>query len=123
MAEELGKIGKPEAEKFREKRKLYLVPLLFSWEDTPAEYVEKLNLYWQQIREHVANLESKVGKVNRVYHESISMADEEGLKVLEKLNPSSCQITTDKCQRGAVLEATEDRELTEEGMDWERVSL
>jgi hypothetical protein len=51
MAEEMGKIGKPEAEKFREKRKLYLVPLLFSWENALAVYVEKLNLYWQQVRE------------------------------------------------------------------------
>ncbi len=47
----MGKIGKPEAEKFREKRKLYLVPLLFSWENALAVYVEKLNLYWQQVRE------------------------------------------------------------------------
>ncbi len=120
MAEELGKIEKPEARQFGEKRKLYLIPLLFSWEDAPAEYVEKLNLYWQQVGEHVANLESKIGKVNRVYHESITVAGEDGLKVLEKLNLSSCQITRDKCQNGAQLEAAEDRELAEESMDWER---
>ena len=120
MAEELGKIEKPEASHFREKRKLYLVPLLFSWEDAPAEYVEKFNLYWQQVREHIANLESKIGKVNRVYHESITMAGEDGLKVLEKLNPSSCQITRDKCQSGAEFEVAEDKSLAEESMDWER---
>ena len=120
MAEELGKIEKPEAEKFKEKRKLYLIPLLFSWEEAPKEYVEKFNLYWQQVSEHVANLESKAGKVNRVYHESITMAGEDGLKVLEKLNPSSCQITRDKCQSGAQLEAAEDTGLAEESMDWER---
>jgi len=120
MTEELGKIEKPEASHFREKRKLYLVPLLFSWEDAPAEYVEKFNLYWQQVREHIANLESRIGKVNRVYHESITMAGEEGLKVLEKFNPSSCQIARDTCQRGAQLEAAEDKGLAEESMDWER---
>ena len=120
MAEELGKIEKPEAEQFREKRKLCLIPLLFSWDGAPAEYVEKFNLYWEQVREHVANLESKIGKVNRVYHESIIMAGEDGLKVLEKLNPSGCQIARDKCQSGAELEAAEDTELAEESMDWER---
>ncbi len=120
MAEELGKIEKPEARQFREKRKLYLIPLLFSWEGAPAEYIEKFNLYWQQVREHVANLESKVGKVNRIYHESISIAAEDGLKVLEKLNPSSCQIARDKCQSGAQLEVAEDEGLAEESMDWER---
>lgn len=120
MAEKLGKVEKPEAGQFREKRKLYLIPLLFSWEEAPAEYVEKLNLYWQQVREHVANLESKLGEVNRIYHESISMAGEDGLKVLEKLNSSACQVARDKCQSGAELEAVEDRELAEETMDWER---
>ncbi|MFC2020204.1 hypothetical protein ACFLU1_00185 [Chloroflexota bacterium] len=120
MAEELGKIEKPEAGKFENKRKLCLVPLLYSWQDAPAEYADKLNLYWQQVSEHVANLESKIGKVNRIFHESITEAGEEGLKILEKLSPSSCQIASEKCQSGAQLEAVEDMELVGESMDWER---
>ena len=120
MVEELGRIEKPEAGQFKGKRKLYLIPLLFSWEDSPTEYIEKFNLYWQQVREQVANLESKIGKVNRVYHESITMAGEDGLKILEKLNPSSCQVARDSCQSGAQLEATEDAGLAEESVDWER---
>lgn len=120
MAEELGKIEKPEAGQFKEKRKLYLVPLLFSWEDAPEEYTKKLDQYWQQVREHIANLESKIGKVNRIYHESITISGEEGLKVLEKLNPSVCQIASDKCQSGAELEVVESKELVEESTDWER---
>ena len=123
MAEQLGKIEKPAAEHFTSKRKLYLVPLIFSGEEAPAEYVEKFNLYWEQVSQQVANLESKIGKVRHVYHESIALAGENGLKVLEKLNPPGCQIVGDKCQSGAVLEATEDKELTEEGMDWERFLL
>ena len=120
MAEELGKIEKPETKQFKDKRKLYLIPLLYSWEDAPTEYTEKFTRYWQQVREHVANLESKIGGVNRIYHESITVAGEEGLRVLEKLNPSSCQIARDKCQSGAQVEAVEDSELAEESMDWER---
>ncbi len=120
MAQELGKIEKPEAGQFEEKRKLYLVPLFFSWEGAPAEYLEKLDRYWQQVKEHIANLESKLAKVERVYHESISIAGDEGLKVLEKLNPATYQIVRDKCQNGAHLEAMEDEELVAECMDWER---
>ena len=120
MAEELGKIEKPETGQFKNKRKLYLVPLLYSWEGAPTEYVEKFALYWLQMREHVANLESKIGVVNLIYHESITIAGEEGLKVLEKLNPSSCQVAREKCQSGARVEAVEDSELVEESMDWER---
>ena len=120
MAEELGKIGKPEAENFKGKRKLCVVPLLFSAENAPAEYVEKFNLYWEQVSQHIANLESKTSKIDHVYHESISMAGDEGIKFMEKLNPHCYQLTKDKCQEGAVFEATEDKELTEEAIDWER---
>jgi len=123
MTEQLGKIEKPEAEHFAGKRKLYLVPLIFSGEDAPPEYVEKFNLYWEQVSKQVANLEAKIGKVSHIYHESITLAGEDGLKVMEKLNPSCCQIAKDKCQSGAVLEATEDKELAEENLDWERCLL
>ncbi len=120
MAEELGKINKPEAGQFANKRKLYLVPLMYSWSDAPPEYREIFERYWQQVREHIANLESKMGEVNRIYHESISLAGEEGLKVLEKVHPFSFEIIRDKCRNGAQVEALEDREMVEEAMDWER---
>ncbi len=120
MAEELGRIEKPDVRQFEGKRKLYLVPLLFSWEGAPAEYVEKFNRYWQEVGEHIASLESKIGRVDRVYHESLSAGGEEGLKVLEKLNPAAHKIAGDRCRSGAQLEATEEEELTLESMDWER---
>lgn len=123
MAEQLGKIEKPAAEHFTSKRKLYLVPLIFSGEKAPAEYVGKFNLYWEQVSQHVANLESKIGRVNHVYLESITLAGEEGLKVVEKLNPPCGQIVREKCRTGAVFEATEDKGLAEESMDWERILL
>ncbi len=120
MAEELGKIEKPEAEQYRGKKKIYLVPLLFSWQDNPPDYTEKYNLYWQQVREHIANLESRIGAVKAIFHESLTSGGEEGLKVLEKLNPSSYQLVREKCLMGARLETVEDRALIEEAMDWER---
>lgn len=123
MAEQLGKIEKPEVKDFTSKRKLYLIPLIFSGKEAPPEYVEKYNLYWQQVGEHVANLEAKIGKVSHIYHESIIQAGEDGLKAMEKLSPSSCHVARQKCQSGAVFEATEDKELADESMDWERFLL
>jgi hypothetical protein len=120
MAEELGKIEKPEAGQFRNRRKLYLVPLLYSWQDAPVEYAVKFGLYWEQVKEHVANLESKIGQVNRIYHESVTTTGEEGLKILEKLNPASSQVVQEKCNCGAQFETIEDKDLLEESMDWER---
>ena len=120
MVEELGKIEKPDADQFKGKKKLYLVPLLYSWQDAPPDYVEKLNLYWQQVREHIANLESRIGSLKLIYHESVTAPGEEGLQILERLNPSSYQLVREKCLMGAQLEVIEDRELVEETMDCER---
>jgi len=123
MAQELGKIDKPEAASFKQGRKLFLVPLMYPAKDAPPDYTEKLDLYWKQAAEHVANLEAKVGAVNRVYHESISVGGEDGLKIMDKLNAKSCQIARQKCRDNAQLEAVEDRELAAESMDWERCLL
>ena len=120
MAEEIGKIEKPEISQFQGKKKLYLVPLLYSWQESPREYIEKYDLYWQQIREYIVNLESRIGSIKLIYHESVTAPGDDGLKILEKLNPSSYQLVREKCLMGAQLELVEDKELVEETMDWER---
>ncbi len=123
MAEQLGKIEKPNAESFKNTRKLYLVPLVYCGKDAPPEYTELATRYWQQTTDQLDNLETKIGKTARVYHELLSTSGEEGLHILESLNTSSCQIARNKCQTKAVLEASEDRELVEETMDCERCFL
>lgn len=120
MAEELGKIEKPEAGQYANRRKLYLVPLMYSWSEAPEEYRELFRRYWEQAREHIANLESKIGQVNRIYHEAVGTAGEAGLKLLERINPATYQIAKDKALNGASVEALENEELVEETMDWER---
>lgn len=123
MTEELGKIERPEAERFKGERKLYLVPLLFAAKDAPPEFVERFELYWQQVGEQIVNQEARIGKVRRVYHESIAVGGEDGLEVMEKLNPPGLKVAREKCQEGAVLEATELAELANECLDWERCLL
>ena len=120
MAEELGKIEKPEAERFQGERKLYLVPLLFAAKESPPEYVERFELYWQQVSEQIVSQETKIGRVKRVYHESIGLGGEEGLTLMEQLSPATHRIAAEKCQSDAVLEAVEQTELSDECLDWER---
>src|SRR4030043_183534 len=120
MSQGLGKINKPEAASFKQGRRLLLVPLIYLYKDAPSEYTEKCELYWKQVAEHIVNLEAKIGTVSRVYHESISLGGDDGLKIMEGLNPKGCQIAKQKCQDGANLEVIEDKELAEETIDWER---
>ena len=122
MAEELGKIEKLEIELFG-LRKLYVVPLLFSGADAPPDYKEKLERYWREVNEQIANQEAKVGKIKRIYHESMSIGGEEGLKIIAEINTLSYLIAKDKFDCGAVFEATELAELADECMDWERCLL
>ena len=120
MPEQLGKIERLEAEHFRQGKKLYLIPLVYFGGEAPDEYKEKCNRYWQQVAEQLANLAAKIGKVNRVYHESVFQCGEDGMKALERLNPSSYQIARSQCDNGAIFETIEERELLEEVMDWQR---
>jgi hypothetical protein len=120
MPEQLGKIERLEVEHFKQGKKLYLVPLVYSGEDAPDEYKEKCSCYWQQVTEQLTNLASKIGKVNRVYHESIFQCGEDGMKAIERLNLSSYQIAKTQCDNGAIFETIEERELFEEVMDWQR---
>lgn len=120
MPEQLGKIERLEVERFKQGKKLYLVPLVYSGEEAPDEYKEKCSRYWQQVAEQLTNLASKIGRVNRVYHESIFQCGEDGMKAMERLNPSGYQIAKTQCDNGAIFETVEERELFEEVMDWQR---
>jgi hypothetical protein len=101
-------------------RKLYLVPFVFALQDGPSGYAEKLEAYWREVRSHIYNLEARFGKISKVYHESVTLGGEEGLKLVEQLNEKAHRMLRRKCQQGAEFVALEDRDLFEETMDWRR---
>ncbi len=114
----LGKLEKPAAEKFKGLRKLYLVPLIFAGQDAPQDFLEKAELYWKQVEEQLDNLERKIGKIKKIYHESVSLPGEQGLRVIERLNEKGCPLIKKKCEQGAELLAAEDMDLFAESLDW-----
>ena len=120
MAEELGKIEKPLADEFKKGRKLYFVPLIYRGEEPPEEYLEKFNKYWEQVEKQVKELEFKLGKVNRIYHELIPAGGEQGSQVIKELNDKGHTIIQVCLDEGAQLEAVEEGDLLTEFMDWSR---
>lgn len=120
MSQELGKIEKPQAEEFKKGRKLYFVPLIYCEKEPQAEYLEKFNKYWNQVENQVSSLELKLGKIDKIYHELISVGGEDGVKVIKDLNDRSYQIVENRVDKGTQLEATEEAELLTEFMDWSR---
>lgn len=112
-----------KAEKSQPKhfgRKLYLVPFVAALKDSPPGYAEKLEAYWREVGTHVRNLEARFGKIGKVYHESVPLGGEEGLKLVEQLNEKAHRMLRRKCQQRAEFVALEDRDLFGETMDWQR---
>ena len=68
MAEELGRIEKPPVEQFKKGRKLYFTPLIHCSDESPEEYLDKFGRYWEQVEKQITELESKLGKINRIYY-------------------------------------------------------
>ena len=120
MAKKLGKIEKPEVEKFKSGRKLYFIPLIYCGDDAPTEYLEKFSTYWEQVKTQIGELEVKLGKTDRIYHELIPEGGEGGCTTIKELNEKSYQLIRVCLDKGAQLEAIEEAGLLTEFMDWSR---
>jgi hypothetical protein len=123
MAEELGRIQKPDVEGFKKGRKLFFVPLVFNTPEPLEEYNDKFNRYWEQAAGQIADLVVKLGTVSRIYHEMIAEPGESGGKTISELNEKSYKIVSDYLGKKAQLEALEDNEILTEFMDWNRCLL
>lgn len=88
---ELGKIDKPDAEKFTEKRKLYVVPILPFEEMTSQFNLEtaKIERFWGEVREKIEHFLSVYGNINTLYIEGVSEDKEHDIKLFEKYGVES----------------------------------
>lgn len=88
---ELGKIDKPDAEKFTEKRKLYVVPILPFEEMTSQFNLEtaKIERFWGEVREKIEHFLSVYGNINTLYIEGVSEDKEHDIKLFEKYGTES----------------------------------
>ena len=116
----LGQFPKPEADQYSGQRKLFLVPTFPVYLSAEDEGRNLLDRYWSEVRDNVHSLERSLGPVARVYHESLFAEGEEGMRLLEQLNPSGYSFISALCQSTAELVATEDRVTVEENFDWQR---
>jgi len=121
----IGKIEKPTVEQFRkDKRRLYLVPLVYPGsglkKEFQKEYGKKIEEYCEEVKNRIQDLEAKLGKINRIYHEMVYQEGKEGAEILKKLSQESYSIVQSFLKRGSLLQATEDEELVRQSMDWAR---
>jgi hypothetical protein len=120
MSEELGKIEKPAVDSFKKGRKLFFVPVLYTGEGSPEEYIKLLNKYWEQVAGQLDDLSSKLGAVTRIFHEMIDAGGEQGASAIKELNEQSYNIIKSFMDKNATMDALEDSNLLTEYMDWSR---
>ena len=120
MTQELGRIERPSAEQYRGRRKLMLAPLVYSPAPDEPEGAAALQNYWEQMQTQVAALENALGGLRRIYHESITAGEDEGMAQLQAGDLRSHAFVSLKREGGAALEATEDIEILLETLDLQR---
>jgi hypothetical protein len=116
----LSQFPRPEAGQYAGRRKLFLVPLFALPPGIAEDGAQLLERYWSEVRDHVSNLERSLGAVSHVFHETVFSEGDEGLKMVEAMNPGASAFVQAMCRSTASLEATEDRDLVEENADWQR---
>ncbi|MDP3106248.1 MAG: hypothetical protein Q8M95_16775 [Candidatus Methanoperedens sp.] len=88
---ELGKIEKPEANSFKENRKLYVVPTL-PFEELAQEMDidrAKVERFWGEVREKIEYFRSTYGNISRVYVEAMDEDETKGIELFERLGKES----------------------------------
>ncbi|HEY49692.1 MAG TPA: hypothetical protein G4O13_06575 [Dehalococcoidia bacterium] len=120
MAEELGKIEKPEAAKYAKGRKLLFVPLIFSPLELEEDLGKRIRKYWDEVEDHLSNLELKLGVVTKIFHELVPVGGDEGVRAIEDLNSESGHIIRNRVDKGAEIQPLEDADALTAFMDWSR---
>ena len=121
MAQELGKIERPTAAAYEGTRKLFLIPLVFSPPEPPADYVGMLERYWAGARNQVRRLADRTGRVQHIYHEGVTQPGESGLNLIKQISPRGYALINEFVQEdNAVIEAFEDADTFYESLDWQR---
>jgi hypothetical protein len=116
MSETLGKMEKPEASQFKNGRKLFFVPLIFKPMEEDTALCELATKYWGEVESHLANLQSKLSDIKKIYHELLP--GEEGIERLKELSIGSHRIVESLTSKGGVLTEVEDSDILGEFMDW-----
>ena len=121
MTTPLSQIPRPQADRFQDRKKLFLVPNYVMPPDGPPDGLELVERYWSEVRDSIANLERSLGPASRVYHELIYADGEDGLAQVDMMNPQGAAFIRAMCQSTGALHALEDAELVHEHTDWQRV--
>lgn len=114
---ELGKIDRPDAALYKDKKKIYFVRNLYLPQNANDDYKKLFYSYWDEVEEHVAKLEV-AGKVSKIFCESIYMTGEKSIQVLSAMNVRLEQLVKSKMEAGGEFLPLESKEIFSNYIDW-----
>lgn len=114
---EIGKINKPDVEKYKNRKKIYFVRNLYLPKNATDQYKSIFDRYWKEVDEHLAKIEV-AGKIKKIYCESLYMSGEDAMRVLKSMNAALEKIIKNKIDAGAELLPLEDKEIFGSYVDW-----
>lgn len=114
---ELGKIEKPDIQSFREKRKLYVVPVL-PFEEMGAQFkidTPKVERFWSEVKEKLDYFAGTYGKISIIFLEGIDQENKAGIDLFDNLGRESYHYKLMKSliDSGAVIKGIEKEEHIE----------
>jgi len=114
---ELGQIDKPNVEDFAGKKKLYCVANIYAIEDTPDDFKELVNRYWDEVVQQIEKIET-AGKVKKIFCEIIYEEGDKAFEILATMNERLPQIIKKKLDEGGTIIPLESKEILGPYTDW-----
>jgi hypothetical protein len=114
---ELGKIQKPDAGDFIDRKKLYCVADIYTPESAPDDYKELVNKYWDEVAQQLEKIEV-AGKIKKIFCEIITGEDKEDVEILAKISGRLSQLVKKKVEEGGSLFPLESKEILGPYTDW-----
>jgi hypothetical protein len=114
---ELGKIQRPEAGDFIDKKKLYCVADIYTPEDAPDDYKELVDKYWDEVVRQLEKIEV-AGKIKKIFCEIITGEDEENLEILARISGRLSELVKKRVEEGGTLFPLENKEILGPYTDW-----
>jgi hypothetical protein len=114
---ELGKIQRPEAGDFIDKKKLYCVADIYTPDDAPDDYKELVDKYWDEVVRQLEKIEV-AGKIKKIFCEIITGEDEENLEILARISGRLSELVKKRVEEGGTLFPLENKEILGPYTDW-----
>ena len=122
MSQELGKIDKANTEDYKNKRKLFMVPIIFTPFEPNQDAEILITKYWNQVKNQINSLIQSLGIVKHIFHETLSVGGHEGLEQLKNMNSKTYSFVQEQWESGAEIHVTEDLVSLTEMIDLQRIA-